>query len=243
MNKLTNGLLQVIVAVVITTIIVSLGGMFFYHKMVGEPEVKYGSATNPSLVQIEMGDKNFSIPQNHIRFRGDWVSGEKSGVNLHALLPEFSPYTRQNKPYFDKPGWNKKITVLLHEHNIKDSHFSKTSMTRKEIYHRITHDYGSGVPYKTTSQSGPYGLTVEDMHSNSNKQLYSGSLPNGDFYWVKCSREETVPNPSCSGYFAYSTYTTIKYTFAKAYLEHWKTLDNDVRNFIHNFDTTSIRGN
>ena len=205
-------------------------------------DIGYGVATSTRKVQLEIGDKVFSIPQNYIWSREDWKGGKTSGVNMQAHLPDLAGYTEQNKQEFDDPRIHNSVDILLTEHNIKGSKYSSTSMTRKEVYQRTIFDYGRNEPKEMESVSGPYGLTRQlyiDPHERAIRELYVGTLTNGKFYWVECGLKTNVPSPHCTTYFAYSNQASVSYTFSKDRLEHWQKMDNDIRNLIQRFDITS----
>ena len=152
----------------------------------------YGTATSPRLVHLEIGDKAFAIPQNYIWSRDSWNGGKVDGVNMHALLPDLEPYTEANENEFKKPGWNKKISLMLSEHNIKGSRTTSTSMTRSEVYERIIRKK------EITAAPGPYGLTrqYKTPYLTSEKELYVG-YKHMVAYWVQCYQNDRVSSPSC----------------------------------------------
>jgi len=106
----TSNMLQLFAALVLTMFVIVVGGFLFYiwgsHEVGKRLDIGYGTSTSPRLVQLEIGDKHFAIPQNYIWSRDSWNGGKVVGVNMHALLPNFEPLTEANKNEFEKPGWN-----------------------------------------------------------------------------------------------------------------------------------------
>lgn len=206
-------------------------------------DIGRGVSTNPHLVRLEIGDKVFAIPQNHIWSREDWNGGKVEGVNLQALLPDFEPYTEANRQEFDKPGWNRKMSFLLTEHNITGSLTTSTSMTRREVYERNLYDYSAQRKIEAQAYPGPYGLTVQQRPpKNSDFELYVGQKRKGEFYWVECYPDQQGKFPSCHTYVEYSKQVTIRYTFAKSRLSDWQAIDDGVLNLIHQFETNANQG-
>ena len=190
------------------------------------------STTNTKLVQLEIGDKKFSIPQNHIWAREGWLSGRQDGVNLWALLPKFQPYTDANKSEFDRPGWNSEITLLLSEHNTPGKPTSATQMTRELIYKRKTTNTSASLHWKVLNETAPYGLMLQRMpDKKSDLELYVARKKNGEFYWIEC-HPQGVSSPSCSSAFSFSERTYIKYTFSRQFLEDWELIDDGVAKFV-----------
>lgn len=218
-------------------------GIWASHETGKRLDIGSGSSTNSRLVRLEIGDKVFAIPQNHIWSREDWKGGKVEGVNLHALLPDFEPYTEKNRHEFDKPGWNRNVDLLLREHNIAGSRTAAPSMTRGEIYDRILYHSASQKPRRVTDHPGPFGLTLKQLEpSSSNDELYVGRRGDGGFYWVECSPDGSVKFPACSTYIEYSTQVTIHYTFAKSRLSDWQAIDDGILDFIRKFDNNAKQG-
>lgn len=217
--------------------------LWLSHETKKRLDIGYGATTNPDFARLEIGDKVFSIPKNHIWSRENWRGGKAHGVNMYALLPDFEPRTKANQHVFDKPGSKRKVNLLLSEHNIAGSRTSSTSMTRKEIYERIIYDYGSQKPRAVQSFPGPYGLTLQKLQPSSRSdELYVGHKQNSRFYWVTCSPEGLHLNPSCETHVEYSAHVTISYSFPKEYLSKWDTVDDGVINLITQFETNAKPG-
>lgn len=193
-------------------------------------DLSYSPTTSPVIVNLEIGDKKFVIPKNYIWSREDWKGGKVDGVNLHALLPAFQPYTKENHNEFDKSGWGRKITLVLLEHATKQR---PAVMTRQTIYGRITK--GRSVIEK----EGPFGLkTVLIDQRPPDPELYIGKKDDGQFYWVECSRESKVKFPSCRTKVEYSDNVYIHYTFGKSELSEWQAIERGVFELVGKFDTT-----
>lgn len=218
-------------------------GLWASYEVGKRLDIGYGTSTSPRLVRLEIGDRVFMIPQNYIWSREDWKGGRVTGVNLHALLPGFHPYTDTNQHEFKKPGRNGRISFVLSEHNNPNNLSTSTSMTRKEVFHRITHRYGTGEPRPFIKKDGVAGLSLWlKMERTSADELYVGNKQNGEFYWLECSGDQQYPNPSCSTWVEHSNSITIKYSFSKKFLPLWEELDNQVLNFITAFDQSTTSG-
>lgn len=219
-------------------------GIWASHETGKRLDIGYGTSTSPKLVHLEIGDKVFAIPQNYIWSREDWKGGKVQGVNLHALWPDFEPYTEANRHEFDKPGWNRKISLLLREHNIPGSRTTSTSMTRVEVYERIMRKVGYGKPREFSDVPGFFGLTLKKwlQPRPGDDELYVGTKRDGNYYWVRCSPSGKHSSPSCNTYIEYSTHVTIRYTFSRRHLAEWQAIDNSVVNFIRRFELNTEQG-
>jgi len=203
-------------------------------------DIGYGKSTNPRLVQLEIGDKVFAIPQNHIWSREDWKGGKALGVNLYALLPDFEARTVANEFEFDRGGWGREISFLLSARGIPGSlPVSTGSMSRQEHY--IT-SVARGFPSKEVP--GQFGLVRQIFEPNSpwfatKKEVYTAKFPDGRFYWVTCRLDAPNKFPSCHSKIPYSKHTYVSYTFGKPHLSDWQAIDNGVLNLIKQFENNA----
>ena len=82
----TSNMLQLFAALVLTMFVIVVGGFLFYiwgsHEVGKRLDIGYGTSTSPRLVQLEIGDKHFAIPQNYIWSRDRWSGGKVTGVNM-----------------------------------------------------------------------------------------------------------------------------------------------------------------
>jgi len=203
-------------------------------------DIGYGTTTNANFARLEIGDKVFSIPKNYIWSRGDWKGGRVTGVNLHALLPDFEPLTEVNRHEFEKPGWRRKIRMVLGEHAMpaNERPTGHVSMTRREIYERTTRNQTA------RDLNGPFGLRLQKFPNklSSDDDLFVGTKPDGSFYWVGCSSEGKVPSPSCSTYIEYSTHVYVHYTYPKAQLSEWMRIEDGVLHLVQKFEDNRNQG-
>ncbi len=155
-----------------------------------------------------------------------------------ALLPDFEPYTEANKHEFDKPGWHRKISLMLSEHNIPGSRTSSPSMTRSEVYERRIRNK------EITDAPGPYGLTRQYANPKltGDMELYVGHKHDGSFYWVQCRPNHLVSFPSCKTFISYSEQTAVSYSFAKDRISDWAVIDDGVLNLIQQFENNTKQG-
>lgn len=203
-------------------------------------DIGYGTTTNANFSRLEIGDKVFSISKNYIWSRGDWKGGKVSGVNLHALLPDFEPLTEVNRHEFEKPGWWRKISMVLSEHAMQANErpTGHVSMTRREIYERTTRNQTA------RDLNGPFGLRLQKFANklSTEDDMYVGTKRDGSFYWVTCRLEGKVPFPSCSTYIEYSKHVVVHYTFPKAKLSDWMRIEDGVLDLIKKFENNTNQG-
>lgn len=204
-------------------------------------DIGYGTSTSDRLVRLEIGDKAFAIPQNHIWSRESWKGGRFDGVNLHALLPTLEPYTESNRKEFEKLGWNRKIVLSINAHNMPEMPTTRASMSRMEVYKRMMKSVDQQTPREVSDKEGPFGLTYRmwTKPSPGDGQLYVGKKNDGSFYWVLCIGKGRDKSPSCQTYVDYSKHVAIHYIFSIDLLSDWETIDNAIPNFVHRLEINS----
>lgn len=73
-------LFKLLIVVLLITVLVALGGVAFYiwisYEVGGRLDYGYRPSANPRLVHLEIGDKAFAIPQNHIWSQDQWKGGQ-----------------------------------------------------------------------------------------------------------------------------------------------------------------------
>ena len=202
-------------------------------------DIGYGTSTSPRLVRLEIGDKVFAIPQNHIWSREDWKGGKALGVNLYALLPNFEARTKANGPEFDRGGWGRKISFLLSARGVPGSRSASTgSMSRRE-------NYTTGVVRGFVAKEAPgkFGLTRQIFnpaaHLGLRTEVYTAEFPDGRFYWVACRPDSSTKSPSCKSKILYSKHTYVSYTFGKPHLSDWQSIDVGMLNLIKQFENNA----
>lgn len=230
-------LIILILALFFTALIIF--SVYARYKVAEKLDIGYGASTSGDIVRLEIGDRVFDIPKNHIWSREDWRGGKVEAVNLRALLPDFEPYLDSNKAEFEELGWNKVITFVISHHNTAGSKTGSHSMTRQAVYDRVVYDFSLQKKAGVTEFPGPYGLTLQVLNSTSSdagRELYVGYKKDGGFYWVSCGVDKPQRYPSCETYLDYSNRVYLSYRFSKKYLEEWESIDNSVFEFISKFE-------
>jgi len=203
-------------------------------------DIGYGTSTSPRLVRLEIGDKVFAIPQNHIWSREDWKGGKALGVNLYALLPNFEARTKANGPEFDRGGWGREISFLLSARGVPGSRSASTgSMSRRENYTTMV-----ARVFVNKEVQGHFGLVKQVFEPNppwfpTGKEVYTAKLPDGRFYWVTCYPDAPKTFPSCKSEILYSKHTYVSYTFGKPHLSDWQSIDVGMLNLIKQFENNA----
>lgn len=186
-------------------------------------------STDSEPIRVEVGGKRFDIPRNYIWAVSAEVDGKHTGANMHALLPDFEPMTKENRSEFRRPGRNRKIVLLISEHST-DKHPSP--MSSKDVFHRIA---GQNV---TSVSAGPYGLRVVEPQRPRmlNREIYVGETLDREFFFLECDRNEAEISPGCKSVLAYSDHVYVTYTFGRPYLENWQRINDGVKNLVRSME-------
>lgn len=205
----------------------------------------YSVTSDPSPAQVEIGGKVFAIPKNYIWSRGAHKGGKMGGINLHALLPGFAPYTNDNFNEFEKAGEQNTIGWLMRQHDILGDKYYSTKMSRELIYERIIRDPVTGKTPSVQQLPGPFGLTQHKLYPPKSRfddrDLFVGSTQDNNFYWLECKTKESAPSPSCSSYYEYSEHVVVRYNFPRKNLHQWQEIETRLISLIRQFEINATQ--
>ena len=189
----------------------------------------FSRTTDTTPIPITVGTIEMVIPANY--FRGTPVPNERTRATLlQALLPDFDPYTARNAEEFQRPGWNRKISILIQEVRSQEP-----DVAQRIIYVGVD----SLEPLEEIGTV--FGLKhFQGPNLNGSRQIRDVFIPyneDSDFTII-CRIQNSVPHPSCQivfirdGYFA-------KLTFSREYLNQYSSILNNSYDLIENFIVNS----
>lgn len=207
-----------------------------------------GISSDSNIANLTIADKHFAIPKNYIWAKQDWKGGERTGTNLHAVLPEMEGYSELKKVLF-MPGSQEFVRILLRAKGLPGLN-PPVGVTSKQLYtahviyngnivkeekldNRLTRQYVADGKMGSGEHATPY-----DVHAHY--EVYTARYGD-EFYWVQCVPEGKVIYPSCNTTFFYSDHILVRYSFSKKQLSNWKQIDQKVKKLISEFDVTNIK--
>ncbi len=167
-------------------------------------------------VHISIGDVQLAVPANFTRFSSARSGGPMEMVDLHALLPEFDPFTERRREDFDRSDAQSPVIHM----RIEETTAVLAAQPRLELVY---------LPAVTnrTGEPGPHGLrhfVFRNETGFSGQDMYVGEGPAGAPALLLCSRDE--PLLWCRREILLSENVVLRYRYKRAHLADWKTIDN-----------------
>jgi len=182
----------------------------------------YGTTTDLQKVDIEIAGQRYEIPKAFIWYRPNLRGGQQSGVAMHALLPEFKPYSKETEAEFKRRGHGRVISIHLAERG--------SYMSAERLFETMLKDAVGG------EVEGPFGFRMYRLSSPWNTDLLFRYLEDGSLYFVKCKSIESALSPSCSRTIYLGDDHRVEYTYSRDYLEDRQEIDAGVLGFIKGFE-------
>jgi hypothetical protein len=212
-----------------------LSGILLLYYLAPRPrsliEEHAAPTTSTARVSLMLGEVNFSIPANYLRYKNARKGGILREAALFAILPDFRGYSDGAADKFlgnaaDSPV----IEILLHD--------EPTKLGEAERLARIYLEYVSDPKGK----QGPFGLTAYDFRDGTgyaDEDLFVGRLA-GHLVVLRCDRlGPHNPSPSCSRDTRLARHAGLTYRFKRAQLSRWREIATGVDSLMHSF----MRGN
>jgi hypothetical protein len=180
-----------------------------------------------TVVALSVNGVSFSIPANHIVYRGAQHGGEQADVALFALLPNFRGFSPADAQRFASNAPDSGAIFLL----IRGDRLNLTESERlKRIYLGYV-DNQMGVP-------GPYGLTQYDFRGDSGyrgEDLFVGQTAHGPAVF-RCVRFSVdAPSPSCLRETPLTQGVAVSYRFKRAHLSQWREIGAGTDALVQSF--------
>ncbi len=182
------------------------------------------TGTNPNFtaetkpVHARIAGTGFTIPANYTRIPQHRAGGDLDEVSLHALLPEFVPYTMDTAAEFDNVSAPDSRVVFLRIHRNKTP-YDETARFQNLLSSIENPD---GAP-------GPHGLTAYTFNpvpAYANNDLFTGADGRGGTAVIRCTREtKDNPAPTCLRDVDLGPGLAFSYQFKRAWLADWREID------------------
>ena len=181
------------------------------------------SKNDSSIVHVIISGKDFYIPKSYIWAPVKSKNGHATGVNMEAVLPDFTPVISEREEF------KLKIGILVHASD-----------------HHIGHDKAFELLLSDTIKDlgENYGLKIALLKRRYLKEeLYFKSEEGKIEYFAVCSKDGSVVKPSCTSTFWIDETIYARYHFPKTHLHQWQTIEQDVEKFITYLMKKKIIGN
>ena len=216
--------------VFLITGVLSLGFLAYYfgpsvNEILGQAP---SSSEEDVPIEVIIGGTAFQIPENFTRYELDRRGGIQEKFALHALLPNFTPYTPDQEATFNDNS--AQSPVIRFEIEKMGDKFEEKQRFEK-IYKRVVVD--------PEGEEGPYGFRVYQFSEYSGykkEELFVRHNEDGTVAIIRCFK--SVPentSPSCRRDLKLDDATGLSYRFKRPYLDDWQEIDDGVRSLVLSF--------
>ena len=221
----------IIPAAIITAILI-LSGVFLYYYFgptVNDLMDRTPRATSRTdTVKVQIDDVHFVVPANFTRFARGRARGRHDQIELHALLPDFEPFSEGNRDVFE--GYSPSSPVI--QFDIGEIDNLLDSKTRfNEIYRKYISN--------EEENAAEFGLRRYRFIPNSgyeNQELFARVLKNGELFLILCERKSSlVPAPHCLRMTQIGDELALTYRYKRPYLKDWRRIESDVIELVQSF--------
>jgi hypothetical protein len=226
-------ILPALVVLAVTT----FSGFFLYHYFGPTPGELLGHAPRASAerrkVEAVVGGTRFLIPENYTRYPSQRSGGAQPEIAMHALMPDFSPFTPERQSEFaDNSPDSEVVYFTLH----KSDAMLPAERRLKEIYSRY---FISPKPEKDKT-----GLERFGFRSNSgykDQDLLVGTDADGRLVLLLCQRvTPLVESPNCTRTLLLTQNLALTYRYKRTHLEEWQRIDELMIRIVTSFEAPGL---
>ncbi|MEQ9519339.1 MAG: hypothetical protein RLN89_07855 [Parvibaculum sp.] len=178
-------------------------------------------------VDVEIGEMRFLVPANFTRYPLQRIGGLQEEIDLHALLPELSPYSLRRREEFES---NAEDSNAIHFKIFKTDDLLPAARRLDDVYMR----------HLTNHQplEGPYGLSLYNFAETSGYRdqiLLTADMEPDTFLLLCFNASEIVFSPTCTRTFHLQDNIAITYRYKRAHLEDWLRIDTALIALVQSF--------
>ena len=181
-------------------------------------------------VRVEVGGTLFSIPAHYTRSAQTRSQKVQSFVELHALLPDLKPYSRKlDKEFLRIDATSPLVIITLRA--------SERPLPERRIFEDVLTPFISGAGQ--VRDDGLQLFRFKPASPYASKELFR-ALPVGPRTkrlappLFVCDSVQT-PKPTCESNYDLGRTAQASYSFKRAYLSDWETINSGIRDMIRSF--------
>ena len=188
----------------------------------------YSPTSDTSTADVRVDGALFRIPGHFTMYRRSRSSGDHDDVPMHALLPNFAPWSQANAVEFKSNLANAKV---IHFTLIVD----RTKLTYQAKFDRGIRplaDNPAGDP-------GPFGLTMYKFSQGTgyeSTEWFSAQLSDGSTLVMRCDASATPDfGSNCMGVTRLRDGVSLTFKFKRSQLALWKQTDAKLMALVESF--------
>jgi hypothetical protein len=226
-------ILPALVILAVTT----FSGLFLYYYFGPTPGELLGYTPRASAeshkVEVVVGGARFLIPENYTRYASQRSSGNHTEIAMHALLPEFTPWSPDLEAEFSDNSPDAEVVFFtLHQ---ADS-MLPAKRRLKEIYarHFATTEPDKSIP-------GLEKFTFRENSGYRDQDLLVGADTDGRLALLMCQHSTSlIPSPNCMRTLLLTRNLALTYRFKRAHLGDWQRIDDLMMHKVTSFEAPGL---
>lgn len=190
----------------------------------------YSPTSNAQRVRVEVGGTLFAIPAYFTRNRASRRNQVLGYVDLHALLPDMTPYREANKGSFLRVDRQSPLVII----NLLTM---QEGLPASRRFNALYAPYlGGGGELK---ESGIEAFRFRASSPYARKQIFRALAKGSSAQRAApplflCDLAE-AKTPNCEGRFDLGRSAQVSYLFKRAHLADWEKIDNAVKRLVRDF--------
>lgn len=217
--------------------VTAFSGLFLYYYFGPTPGELLGQSPRASAesrnVEAVVGGTRFLIPENYTRYPSQRSGGIHTEIAMHALLPDFSPYTPSLQSEFsDNSPDAEVIFFTLHQAEAT----LPAERRLKEIYARL---FTSPTPKHMSN--GLDRFTFKEDSGYRDQDLFAGTDNEGHLVLLICQHTtDLVESPNCTRTLLMTQGLALTYRYKRNHLDSWKRIDELMIRIITSFEAPGL---
>ncbi|WP_417456410.1 hypothetical protein [Kordiimonas sp.] len=228
-----------------------VGGFLLYGKIKGKPFRPASPwETSAKTVDAKMEGVTFHIPGNHLRSLLE-LSDRKpdelaNGFMVHALMPDFLPFSYEHKDDFIAEGQANKVVYVsigrmcrVGPRSIDAKPCTATS-SLQSLFKVYAQSLAPVAEEKRPDNQDVPGMehlgtrvsTLEAKAGELEKDIFAVNQGSAQAKLLICSRTDRVPNPQCTLKYIWRDKFLISISFARAMKDDWALIREKADHFF-----------
>ncbi len=226
-------ILPALVILAVTT----FSSLFLYYYFGPAPGELLGYTPRASAesrkVEAVVGDTRFLIPENFTRYPSQRSGGNHTEIAMHALLPDFTPYSPALQAEFSDNSPNAEM-VFFNLHQADNMLSAKRRLS--EIYAR---HFTTTTPDK--SVPGLEKFTFREDSGYRDQDLLVGADADGRLVLLMCQHVTSlIPSPNCMRTLLLKRSLALTYRFKRTHLGDWQRIDDLLMRKVASFEAPGL---
>lgn len=226
-----------ILPVLVLLAVLIFSGLFLYYyfgpttgELLGR-DPRASAATR--RIEAVVGGTRFLVPENYTRYPSQRGGGRQPELAMHALLPDFAPYSPERQGEFTDNTPNAQVVFFT----LQEAGAMLPAERRlKEVY---TKYLASTAPEKDRTGLERYGFKPDSGYRD--QDLLVGTDSDGRLVLITCQRKTAlIESPNCTRSLLLTRNLALTYRYKRTHLEEWRRIDELMIRLVTSFEAPGL---